>query len=128
MPQTPPKHGRHCWVAGWGHMTEGFNVASLLQVISCTIFFTNFTNYLQEVGVNLFSWEYCTEKSAYPKVINREAELCAGVPDKNDNGLIDGGKDACQGKIIKRESHNDSHSVKDISEVKLNFITKSSLL
>ena len=34
MPQAPPKHGRHCWVAGWGHMTEGFNVASVLQVIS----------------------------------------------------------------------------------------------
>ena len=63
--------------------------------------------------MNLFDWDYCTEKSSYARVINKvffsnpkiikfsrnsysqikEAELCAGIPDMNGNGLIDGGKE-----------------------------------
>lgn len=81
LPQVPPRHGQHCWVAGWGHMKEGNSAATVLQ----------------EVGVNLFDWEYCTTKSTYGKVVNKASELCAGVPDHDGDNLVDGGKDACQG-------------------------------
>ena len=82
LPRTMPSlHGRHCWVAGWGVGTEGGNAERLLN----------------EVGVNVFSHEYCVNKSIYGNFIIEEAEICAGIPDRNNDGLADGGKDACQG-------------------------------
>jgi len=81
LPEKAPSHGEFCWVAGWGNKNEGFNLADSLQ----------------EVGVNLYNWEYCTTKSVYGSVINKESELCAGTTDEDGDGLIDGGKDACQG-------------------------------
>ncbi|CAG5097764.1 Oidioi.mRNA.OKI2018_I69.XSR.g15221.t2.cds [Oikopleura dioica] len=81
LPDKAPTHGDFCWVAGWGNKNEGFNLADSLQ----------------EVGVNLYDWEYCTSKSVYGSVINKVSELCAGTTDTDGDGLIDGGKDACQG-------------------------------
>ena len=53
---------------------------------------------LTEVGVNIFSHDYCVNNSIYGNFIVEEAEICAGVPDRNGDGLTDGGKDACQGQ------------------------------
>ena len=79
--EMPSLHGRHCWVAGWGVGTEGGSAQRLLN----------------EVGVNVFSHQYCVNKSIYGNFIIEEAEICAGIPDRNNDGLADGGKDACQG-------------------------------
>ena len=50
-----------------------------------------------EVGVHLFDDNYCMQKSHYDTTtMDGKSELCAGVPDWNEDGLIDGGKDACQ--------------------------------
>lgn len=81
LPDEAPVHGRHCWVAGWGHTSEGQGLATKLQ----------------EVGVHLMDWNYCTSKSTYGEVVNKNVELCAGIHDTDNNGLVDGGKDACQG-------------------------------
>ena len=90
--QVAPRHGRHCWVAGWGHTQEGSGIATRLQ----------------EVGVNLFDWNYCTTKSTYGTIVNKAVELCAGIPDGFDNGnldgFVDGGKDACQVRVLKSTS------------------------
>ena len=77
----PSLHGKHCWVAGWGVGSEG-GASQLL---------------LNEVGVNIFSHEYCVNHSIYGNFIVEEAEICAGIPDRNNDGMADGGKDACQG-------------------------------
>lgn len=92
LPEKAPSHGEFCWVAGWGFMNEGSNLADSLQ----------------EVGVNLYNFDYCTEKSVYGSVriihfncniyncfffqkLNMESELCAGTIDEDGDGLIDGG-------------------------------------
>ena len=54
---------------------------------------------LTKVGVNIFSHNYCVNNSIYGNFIVEEAEICAGVPDRNGDGLTDGGKDACQGGV-----------------------------
>ena len=41
------------------------------------------------------SHEYCTENALHDGIVP-DAELCAAVPDLNNDGIIDGGKDACQ--------------------------------
>ena len=53
------------------------------------------TNLLQAVAVNVMSHEYCTENALHDGIVP-DAELCAAVPDLNNDGIIDGGKDACQ--------------------------------
>ena len=84
MPQVPPTPGRHCWVAGYG-ITDYDNPFS-----------TSVT--LLEVGVNLFDTNYCVSKSNYDReLIDGNVELCAGLPDRDNDGLTDGGKDACIG-------------------------------
>ena len=82
LPQVPPTHGRYCWVAGYGR----------------TISLGPAAETLMEVGVNLFNHTYCTQKSVFKReLIDASAEFCAGVPDWDQDGLIDGGKDSCQG-------------------------------
>ena len=83
LPAEDFSHGEACWVSGWGLTEEG----------------GDFPTFLQSVGVNLFSEQYCNEHST-PQAsqgLNYEAEICAGIPDNDENGLIDGGKDSCQG-------------------------------
>ena len=51
--------------------------------------------------MHLFDDDYCLQKSHYDQTLfDKESELCAGVPDWNKDGLIDGGKDACQVRPI----------------------------
>ena len=53
---------------------------------------------MREVAINIFSNQYCVEKSEYPEEdIDENLEFCAGIPDRNNDGLIDGKKDSCQG-------------------------------
>ena len=80
LPTEGPKHGEACWVAGWGITETGY-----------------FSNELKSVGVNIFSDEYCTAHHYYYNFIPEPDEICAGLPDSDDDNLTDGGKDACQG-------------------------------
>ena len=54
----------------------------------------------KEVGINIFSENYCKFTSLYNDGdIDFDAELCAGQPDKNNDGLTEKGTDSCQGKL-----------------------------
>ena len=79
MPCMDYVPGDACWVAGWGSLEQGGNSPSKLQ----------------SVGINLFSQEYCAANTLYSSV--QDDEICAGLPDSNNDGLTDGGKDSCQG-------------------------------
>ena len=83
LPTENFRHGEACWASGWGATSWG----------------GDFPTFLQSVGVNLFSEEYCIEHSTdeAKEGIMHEVEICAGTPDKDNNGLIDAGKDACSG-------------------------------
>jgi len=51
-----------------------------------------------EVGVHLFDDDYCMKYSTLDtSVFDSRVEFCAGVPDRDNDGYTDGGKDACQG-------------------------------
>ena len=79
---SPIPHGKACFVSGWG--TTAFNGAA--------------SDKLQAVAVNVLSHEYCTEYMHDANKVIQDLELCAAVPDLDNDGLIDGGKDACQGQ------------------------------
>ena len=83
LPERPPVHGRHCWIAGYG----------------ATQFNGNNPKRLHDVSVNIFDYPYCMKKSydSLKMEIDEKVEFCAGVPDLDSDGLIDGGKDACVG-------------------------------
>merc|ERR1711990_87533 len=82
LPSGPPQHGEACWVSGWGNRSGAGS---------------DFPNALHEVGINLFSHEYCnTYVNSWMSTI-ADVELCAGTPDLDGNCLNDPGKDACQG-------------------------------
>ena len=83
LPAEDFSHGEACWVTGWGATSWDGDVA----------------DYLQSVGVNLFSKEYCDEfsKADFPEGIMHDVEICAGIPDNDKNGLMDMGKDGCSG-------------------------------
>ena len=80
MPEAEGEHGDACWVAGWGLTEAGGSTARVLQ----------------EIGVNIFSNEYCHAKSIYGTFIQQN-ELCAGLPDKDGKDYIGGEIDACSG-------------------------------
>jgi len=71
--------GQACWVAGWGR--ENANDAQG-------------STSLNSAGVNIFSHTYCTTKTSYFPLPD---DICAGIPDENNDGSSDGGKDSCQG-------------------------------
>ena len=74
--------GENCWVAGWGALDYEGDLA----------------NHLQTVGVHAMSQEYCAAKTADDFSALFADDICAGnALDENDNGLIDGGIDSCQG-------------------------------
>ena len=83
LPAENFSHGEACWVSGWGTIEEEGDIPT----------------FLQSVGINLFSKQYCIEHSTGQASggLDHEVEICGGVPDNDENGLIDGGKDACQG-------------------------------
>ena len=80
-----PQAGQHCWLAGWG-ATSTTSTGS---------------NKLRDVGLNVMSHNYCKAKSimgetdAFPVV--ESVEFCAGVSDRDGNGLTDPGRGACVG-------------------------------
>ena len=75
---SPIPHGKACFVSGWGTLEAGGSSPEKLNA----------------VAVNVLSHEYCID-NAYHNVV-QGAELCAAVPDLDRDGLVDGGKDACQ--------------------------------
>jgi len=82
LPTSLPEHGRACWVGGWGTTRSGGRVAKKQK----------------EVGVNIFSEDYCRNYTNYEEGdIDFDVEFCAGKPDMNGNGLTDKGTDSCQG-------------------------------
>lgn len=73
-----------CWVAGWGDTSSGGSSSTVLL----------------EVGLNVFSHDYCLANTNYASLgttIVDDKMFCAGTPDNDDNNLVDGGKDSCQG-------------------------------
>ena len=85
LPSDDFRHGEACHVSGWGGLAEGnWNAPSNLQ----------------EVGVNLFSHQYCQDPCYVGQLIQGKVvenkEVCAGIPDLQ-GGQVLPGKDACQG-------------------------------
>ncbi|CBY12286.1 unnamed protein product [Oikopleura dioica] len=76
--ETLPDHGSACWIAGWGTTESGFLSDDLLQA-----------------GVNIMDQEYCIANTGYDSL--EEDDICAGIPDLNNDGNTDGGVDSCQG-------------------------------
>ena len=74
----PSQHGKACWVAGWGRTDDG-----------------QLANVLQSTGINVLDHEYCIEKGN--KEFLEVDDICAAVPDMDNDGDVDGGKDSCQG-------------------------------
>merc|ERR1711935_250790 len=82
LPSQLPQHGRACWVGGWGTTRSGGSVS----------------NKQKEVGVTVFSAEYCQNVTYYETGdIDFNVEFCAGTPDTNNNGFSGKGADSCQG-------------------------------
>ena len=53
------------------------------------------SNDLMSAGVNVFSQEYCIANTIYDALL--PDDICAGIPDSDNSGGADGGKDSCQG-------------------------------
>jgi len=76
---TPPPPGAWCWV-GSSTYSDSFSHK----------WFTKEKE--RQWGLNVFSDEYCQATSAYESYnIHLESQFCAGMPDKNKNGLTDVG-------------------------------------
>ena len=83
--------GEHCWVAGWGD-TSGASKAP------------GGSNKLRDVGLNVMSNDYCRKHTSNHFFdldgefrVDDETAFCGGLPDRDGNGLTDGGKGACVG-------------------------------
>ena len=76
---APIPHGKACFVSGWGTTSAGGSSPAQLNA----------------VAVNVMSHQYCTDNALHDGIVPG-AELCAAIPDLNNDGIIDGGKDACQ--------------------------------
>ena len=85
MASTNPVGGEACWVAGWGR-TDDDGEGSL-------------PNELMSVGTNIFSHEYCIEKTSWVKLW--PDDICGGIPDSDDVRhewrMTEGGKGPCKG-------------------------------
>ncbi|CAG5110230.1 Oidioi.mRNA.OKI2018_I69.chr2.g4651.t1.cds [Oikopleura dioica] len=79
LPSEPIEHGSGCWVAGWGTTSSGGSTSTTLL----------------SAGVNILGKDYCENFSN--NGILMPDDVCAGLPDNDNNGLTDPGKDACQG-------------------------------
>ena len=84
--------GEACWVAGWGKRRA---------------YSTGLPDALQEAGVNILGRDYCrkrvrTDILRYGRYkLLQQGEICAGIPDLDGNGLLDGGVDTCQGICLE---------------------------
>lgn len=79
LPTSNVVGGEACWVAGWG----------------TTSYMGNTSNDLMSAGVNVFSQEYCIANTVYNVLL--PDDICGGIPDSDNSGGADGGKDSCQG-------------------------------
>ena len=77
--ETHPDHGSACWVAGWG-VDESAGLSDTLK----------------QAGVNIMDQEYCLAHVGMAGSLE-EDDICAGVPDYDNDELTDGGIDSCQG-------------------------------
>ena len=76
--------GENCWVAGWGTLDYGGELAYDLQ----------------SIGVHAMSQDYCKAKTEDDHGDGKlfPDDICAGnALDEDDDGLVDGGVDSCQG-------------------------------
>ena len=90
LPNLPPQLGDACWIAGWGAK------AGLAAIRASEVLFQG--------GINILSHDYC---KAHTKSLGsgtnfieewlRDDELCCGIPDLNNNGLLDSGVFSCNG-------------------------------
>lgn len=91
---------KHCWIAGWGYTRFGETWWGMGGSKLATV--------LQEAGVSIFSNEYCATHSHMEIAETQEEvtssaqlqvynEFCAGIADRDGDGQIDGGIDACSG-------------------------------
>ena len=53
---------------------------------------------LLSAGVNIFSQQYCIDNTIYQAL--RPDDICAGIPDSNNDGMTEGGIDTCQVKLL----------------------------
>jgi len=101
MDAEDPYAGQHCWIAGWGYTRFG-------ETWWGGVGGSRLASILQEAGINIFSNQYCAEKSHMTLVDRQEDvtsstqlqtynEFCAGVADIDGDGQIDGETDACSG-------------------------------
>lgn len=85
IPHTPVPNGAACWTAGWGKTGRSrFSV----------------TDALKEVGVNILERNYCMTHANRRFQTLQADEICAGIPDRDGDGLLDGGADTCGGMFI----------------------------
>jgi len=78
--------GKACFVSGWGTTKKGGG--------------GNVAQFLQQVAVNVFSDQYCQDKATGDMQADGHTPgimFCAGLPDRNNDGASDAGKDSCQG-------------------------------
>jgi len=90
VPKKRIPHGTACWTAGWGQLGRSKSSVS---------------STLKQVGVNVLETAYCkthvkTGGRYYKYQKIQPEEICAGVPDRDGNGLLDGGVDSCGGMYI----------------------------
>jgi hypothetical protein len=78
LPSARPAHGRKCYAAGWGTLQSSGSQPDTLQ----------------DVGIWTMSDEFC-KTQLYSESLFSDDMICAGTPDFNGDGMIDGGKDAC---------------------------------
>jgi len=90
LPSKQVADGEACWIAGWGKLGSSTD--------------SGFPDVLQEAGVNILGLDYCRKhvKSGLPHYDDRYqnlqmGEICAGKPDLNDDDVLVGGVDTCQG-------------------------------
>jgi len=82
LPSGPPTPGDACWVAGWG-LVDYDN-----QTPADTLY---------SVGLNIFSEAYVRDFTDIHHHVIFENEFAAGLPDRNNDGKTDAGKDSCSG-------------------------------
>ena len=111
-PACLSKHFPHngnikCMIAGWGYRKFGLDEFDWWSG-------SQLAPKLQEAAITVFSNEYCIQHSTLSLATTKSeagipgssidnsklqewAEFCAGIPDNDNNGKIDGGIDACNG-------------------------------
>ena len=91
VPTERVRDGAACWTAGWG--LTGRSRYSISPT-------------LKQIGVNVIGTDYCKTHvktsgryTRYQKL--QPEEICAGIPDRDHNGLLDAGVDSCGGTYIE---------------------------